>query len=484
MAVARDSAYNVLGAGVPLIVSIVTVPLYLGAVGLDRYGVLSIGWLVLGYFGLFDLGLGRATAQKIASLRDASDRDRSEVFWTAVGLNLLLGAIACLIFIPVAAFGLHSIKLSSPAMEAEVRAAIPWLAACLPVSLLTGVLGGSLEGRQRFLQINVISAIGSTSMSVLPLACAVVFGPQLWLLIATSLAARLFSTILLFGVCIKAVPVMRPVPPRRALTAQLARYGGWITVSGAIGPLLSLWDRFAIGAVLGANAVSHYTVPYNLVWQMRILPGALGGALFPRFSVADDREVARLSSEATQVLAVVMTPVIVGALIGVEPFLILWVGADFARIAAPVAHLLLVGIWTNSLASVPFAKLQAQGRPDVVAKVHVAELLPYALTLYAGMTFLGLPGVAAAWTLRCLVDTILLAALSRMPVATMRALILPFVLVCGAAAVTIVLPVDAPARWVLMALLAAASAVYALRNLPTSLVDMISAARARLLPNV
>ena len=70
--------------------------------------------------------------------------------------------------------------------------------------------------------------------------------------LAGSLAARLLSLALLAIVCVRAVPVGRP-RFRRDLVRQLAGYGGWVSVSSLVGPLLAMWDRFAIGAVLGPN---------------------------------------------------------------------------------------------------------------------------------------------------------------------------------------------------------------------------------------
>jgi len=189
---------------------------------------------------------------------------------------------------------------------------------------------------------------------------------------------------------------------------RLFRYGGWVTVTALIGPILVSVDRVLIGSQIGPNAVAHYTVAYNLVTKLQIVPASLTRALFPRFSLLEWGEGARLAEQAVLGLAGITLPLIVITMIMMEPFLTLWVGSEFATVAAPLGEILLAGVWINSLAWIPFAMLQGQGKPDVVAKFHAIELIPYVAVLWVGLAYGGLRGAAWVWVLRVIIDAILM----------------------------------------------------------------------------
>jgi O-antigen/teichoic acid export membrane protein len=190
-------------------------------------------------------------------------------------------------------------------------------------------------------------------------------------------------------------------------------YGGWVTLTSIISPLLSTFDRVIIGAVAGVGAVTHYTVPFSLASRISILPGSMSSALFPRFSALDDERRDVLFGTAVRALAVLITPLAVGGMLIMEPFLAWWVGAGFAAKAAPVGEILTIGLWANCLAYLPFGKLQGQGRPDLVAKFHLAELLPYLAVLWLALEWNGAIGAAIAWSLRVWADAALLFWASR-----------------------------------------------------------------------
>ena len=409
MSILKHTGYNLLGSLLPMIVGIVTVPMYLRLVGDSRYGVLAIVWLFLGYFGLFDPGITRAALFHIARLNgDEQARERESVFWTALVVNLGFGLVGGIVLY-LAARPLFMSTFKMPAsMRGEVMTSLPWLAASIPVSVATAILGGALQARDRFGTYNAIYVFNAFLSQLVPLGVAYWHGPSLTWLIPAVLLTRTAGAIPSFVALIGILPLGTGGGFDRSRLKALFSYGGWVVITNLLSPILDSIDRMLIGSVLSAQAVAFYTVPSSLVSRFSILPGSLVSSLFPRLSRANQEDSSRMASDAVTTLSAVMTPVVIAALGGIAIFMQLWVGKSFAQHAIPVAVALLVGIWVNSLAYVPAAHLNAINRPDLPAKFHAAEVVPFLLVLWFSLHFFGLLGAAWAWTLRVTIDAILL----------------------------------------------------------------------------
>lgn len=407
--IGRNAGYNLAGAAIPLALSLVTVPLYLKLIGPDRYGVLAIAWLMLGYLGLFDLGLGRATAFRIAALRDAPAEDRAATLWTAIAVNLGLGLVGALILWAAADWFFGHVFKVDPRIRPEIIAGVPWLAMTVPVATMTGVLTGALQGREQFLRTNTVSVTSTVLFQLFPLAVAWAMGPWLPRLLLAALAARLVAIAILWALCHAEVTRGHPIRVEKARVKELLSFGGWVSVTSFVGAMLVVTDRFLIGAVLGAVAVTVYSVPFQLAQRIAIIPSSLTTALFPRLSAAPPEEQKRLGGLAFRTLASLMTlPVLAGVLL-IGPFLELWVGREIGGQAAPIGRLLLIGFWINAFALVPFTRLQASGSPDKVAIILLCQVPFYLAGLYFAMELYGIIGCAVMFVVRCFADLLLLS---------------------------------------------------------------------------
>ena len=440
MSVRRNTLYNLAGATIPIVLALVTVPLYLREIGTARYGVLAIVWLILSYFGTFDLGLSRAAANRIAQLHHGVAAEREEVFWTACLLNSAIGAaVGFVLYFLGGQLLEHWFPRSAP-LYTEATRALPWMAVAVPIATVTAALTGALEGLQRFSTVNVIQSVGTALFQAVPLVTAYTVGPQLQYVIPAAVITRLFTALPLFSAVKSALPLTGPPRLHAGYARQLFAYGSWVAITNLVGPILHVFDRFLVGIVLGASAVAYYVVPFQLVNRSQVVPGALSRALFPHLSVLNSDEARKISIDAIVTLAAVMTPLTIIGLLIIAPFLRLWVGSAFASHAAPVGEILLLGIWINGLAFVPFALLQARGRPDIVAKFHLLEVVPFLLLLWFALTRIGIAGAAAAWTLRVTVDAALLFVAAGLPLATAKPLAPTAALIAATALCVCLLP--------------------------------------------
>jgi O-antigen/teichoic acid export membrane protein len=410
VSIKRNTLINLAGAMAPTLISLMIVPLYLRLIGEARFGVLVLVWLFVGYFEFFDFGIGKATANHMARLRDGPTSAREAAFWTGALINGMLGLLGGLVLLVAGHYCVtvyFGDKLSGE-LDDEIRMALPWMALAVPVGTVSAVGIAALEARERFLTLNTLQVLVTALIQLSPLLVAWWRGPALDGLIAATVIIRIAANLPVFLACRRYVPLRGKPRFRKSLAAPLFRYGGWVTVTAVIGPILVSVDRLLIGSQIGLSAVAHYTVPYNLVTKFQILPASLVRTLFPRFSLLEREEGVPIAREALFGLAAITLPLTVVAVIAMRPFLSLWVGAEFAEVAAPVGEILLMGVWINNLAWVPAVMLQGQGRPSIVAKLHVLELIPYVAVLWVGVTWAGLPGAAWAWVLRVAIDAGLL----------------------------------------------------------------------------
>jgi O-antigen/teichoic acid export membrane protein len=398
---------------IPIAIALVTVPIYISHIGTTRYGVLSIIWILLGYFGFLDFGLAQASTNALSKIAHTSKEERGAVLVTSLYLNLLLGTLGGFIIYFAGWALLHHLLTLSDMVGAEVEKSFPWIACMLPLALLGGVARGAIESRERFFVVNVLDLIGFTLGQIVPILCVIVVGPSLAVVIPAAFLARALSVVLSLGWVVRSESLSAPHAFDRSLVKELLGFGVWVSITSVISPLLTSIDQLLIGSTLGVAEVAHYAVPMNLATRSQVIATALARTLFPRFSRLGPNEALQLAERAILSLGYSFGAVCGPAIVIAGSFMSLWIGPDFSAHATPVLELLFVGAWVNGIAFVPYSFLQAQGRPDLVAKLHALEFLPFIGILLLLLYRFGLTGAALAWSGRVVVDTVLLLMLAR-----------------------------------------------------------------------
>jgi O-antigen/teichoic acid export membrane protein len=203
---------------------------------------------------------------------------------------------------------------------------------------------------------------------------------------------------------------------RNALSLEesknLFQFGGWMTVSNLIGPIMVVADRFLIANFFGAAVVAFYTIPAEFMIRLLVLPAAITTTLFPIFSkyISENNyaDAFTLYRKSLRIIFLMMGAITICVILGANFGLQLWLGPVFAEKSTLLASVLMVGILFNSMALVPHAYIQASGDARSTALIHVFESVFYIPTLLLLMKTNGILGAAIAWMLRALLDLVLL----------------------------------------------------------------------------
>lgn len=401
---ARNTVFNFLGQVVPGIAALVLVPFIVHGLGVARFGILSLAWVVLAYLTLFDLGLGRATI-RFVSAHLAQDKPETipGLFWTSLVLQVgvaSVGGLALAAATPALVGGLLHVPAS---LTGETERAFYVLAVLAPISVPTASVRGFLEANQRFDLVNAVKSVSNSMVFIAP-AVGVVVGLHLDGIMAL-LAISIVATLLVYlWLAVRIWPPLgRGFVWERTLARPLFSFGSWVLVSGVLVPGLIYADRFMISAIAGVSVLAFYTVPYEIVARLQIIPTSFGTVLFPAFSKLSQgrrADITALFANSVKYMLLLIGPAALLLALLAHPILQYWVGLEFALKGTLVLQLLAIGVVLNSLAQLSAQIIDAVGRPDLRAKMFLAYLPPYLVFAWFMIQAYGVVGAAAAWAIR------------------------------------------------------------------------------------
>lgn len=410
-------AWNAAGLAAPLAVALMCVPALLQRLGSERFGLLALAWALTAISGLFDLGVGRATTRSIAAQLGRGDGQRAgSTLAAATRIAAWAGLAGAVLMLLAAAAGAHRLIRYNAALEPEVLQATLLLALVIPLQTLIATYRGASEACQQFRGISLLRmALGMANFAA-PLAVAQ-YTSNLAALVLALLLARIAACVAYRHLARQALPgiaTATPLPTQERI--ELLHAGGWFSVSAVVSPILVQADRFVIGAVLSAAAVSTYAVPFDLITQLLIVVTAVSTVAFPSITRSLQTDAAAARAHFDRWLKTVASAMaIVTALMAwwLPNLLDAWVGNALPVEAVSVGRWLCLGVWINAIGSMYFAWLHAQGRFRATALLHLLELPLYLVVLVTLLHHVGVTGAAMAWVLRVGMDSAILAWLAR-----------------------------------------------------------------------
>jgi O-antigen/teichoic acid export membrane protein len=409
---ARNATLNLVTQAWIFIVLIVAMPKLVHYLGETSFGLFSLAWVIIGYLSFLDIGVNRAATKFISEHLAEQDHDSArQIVRTALAANLCMGLIGGLAVVIASPYLIHLFKVSA-GLQAEARWTFYAVAFAVPVLLVQGVFRAVLSSFQRFGWMNSVDALTMTAQWGLA-AFLAWRGHGIALVVFSTVMARILATAGYGWIALSLFPDLQLFRMQGFHGAsRLLRFGGWVSLSQVISPLLIYVDRVFIASWVSLGAVTLYTVPFEAIARLRIIPTSLMGTVYPAFSERggdrDKQHLDRLYERSVRYLLLLLVPGILYLLVLGHDLFRIWMGATFAQQVSTVLSILVLGILTNSLAQVPASLLQALGRPDLTGKFHLLELPVHIALCGLLIPRWGIAGAALATTIRFSLDCVLL----------------------------------------------------------------------------
>ena len=407
--VLTNTLWNLFGYGVLFLVQLLTLPWIVHGVGEHAFGLWALAGIVPTYLTFMELGLRRAVVRSVSVYRARKQIERlPAIVWTAVGM---LVGLASVVILAVGACsplildrGLHVspawISLAAHVLILRTFTMVAdWLAGLFRAVPAGYQDMGVLNRWQMLLYVALFSGYVLIAWKT-----ASILGMALWAAILHGIAIGVF-----YHVARRRIPNFRWTGVHRSEAKELLRFGGWLTVSHMVEPVLLHTEKLLIARWLGATVLTFYIVPYQLITRVWHVMTGFSNALFPAIS----DHVARADTAGYRRLTLLATRWVSGALIWplmllavfADSFMNRWMGAAYGERSGPVLAILCMGVWINVLSWPVFALYQAQNRTKIPAMYHLLETVIHIPVCILTIVVWGLPGAAVAWAIRMVLDT-------------------------------------------------------------------------------
>lgn len=408
-----------MGLGLPLLMAFFAIPGLLMLIGSERFGLLALAWGLIGYAGVLDLGVGRATTQRVSILRNsATEQEIPDVIATAIRITSVTGFVGMLIIIIAAKTGASHLIIVDTVPVGEIEVSMFLLALALPMQAVSATYRGVNEAYLNFRGINILrTALGMANFGA-PYLVAL-YTTEVYWLVATLVLSRLLALVIfryLAHHCIFKNNLPRHGKYGQNHARSLLRFGGWFSITGIVGPMMVKSDRFFVGVFVSAAAVTLYVIPYEVVTQTLIFAGAITTVIFPVVTNL-------LHKEAEQAMAVFhlwlgrivgVMFIVLAILAYLMPILLhLWVGDQVTEESVWVGQILCIGVFFNTIGAMYFSLLHARGCVKQTAILHLVELPLYIVLLMQLISSIGIVGCAIAWVIRATLDAVALILMSK-----------------------------------------------------------------------
>ena len=390
---------NLLGAAVPALVALATVPLVVAGLGEAGYGVYSLVTAIVGYFAVIDINVTAGSVKFISAQHARGEHERvAETLCFGLAVYAGIGALGALGLYACADLFVTRVFTVPAGLRAEAIDCLRLAALGFFLGQLQSYLHSVPQALMRFDVSGRLEIVFGTLLPLLTVA-VLLLGGGLFEVILLRVVASAAHCLLLWRGVGRLLPRLGWRWPGRCLRRGILGFSGWSFLSRFATLSYAHGDKLIIGALVGVTGLAWFTVAATLANRVLGLTFRLSAVFFPAASAfAAGGELARLEHaylKATRYVVYLNAAMLVLLAVFAHSLLAWWMGAGFARGGATVLAVMALSHFVDSLTSLPSLVNDGMGHPRLSGLFAVGRAVAGLAIVYAGVARWGIDG--AAW---------------------------------------------------------------------------------------
>jgi O-antigen/teichoic acid export membrane protein len=375
--------------------------------GAETFTMLSFFWVYTSHLGFFDFGISRNLGIELPKLSNA---EKSKL----VNQSVRKGFVYSLIGVVAVAVMLFTIPIFNPKFSVVSQYSVfAILLVWVPLAVLQMIVRGVLEASERFISAAVFRAYNQSVLFLLPWVMACWGHHGIFQMVAVITVARALSLLpaLYWLVRHYGLVFIKKMDDQEVV---IHRNNQWITLSNLAGIVNGSLDRFVLLSLLGAHAISAYVFAQDFGIRILVLSSSFALVLLPYFSRNQSKGQNHIWVKRGSGL-ILLSHIALGLILyfGQTQLKYGFNNMSLAQDVVDFFWIFLVGITANGIGHVLLSALHSHRELKRPALWHVISAVFYIPLLYGVVQGFGLTGAAVLWSMRSVIDTVVLYLLWR-----------------------------------------------------------------------
>jgi O-antigen/teichoic acid export membrane protein len=395
----RNAFSNLLGAVIPALVALGTVPLVVKGLGDANYGVYSLVTAIVGYFAVIDINVTAGSVKFIAEFNAHKDQRRiDETVFFGLSVYSLLGLLGGIGLFAGAHFFVTSVFTVPPRLVGEAVATLRLAALGFFLGQLQSYLNSIPQSLMRYDIASRIEMVFGTLVPLLTVA-VLMLGYGLFEVILLRIVASAINCAVLWRCIRRLLPALSWRKPGATIRRELLGFSAYSFLSRFATLSYAYADKLIIGALVGVTGLAYFTVASTLANRILSLTYRLSGVFFPAASALAARgELERLRTlylKASRYVVFINASVLVLVAVFSYQILYYWMNPQFARAGQVVLAVMALSQFIDSLTSLPSLVNDGMGHPRFSGMFALARAVFGLVVVWLGVDGWGIAG--AAW---------------------------------------------------------------------------------------